>query len=65
MREVRSILFIAALALGYFGFRFVTQAGQGLDAVQNDGYGATGGVMILLAGIIVGLLIERGGNGKK
>ncbi|MES2971631.1 MAG: hypothetical protein V4702_04885 [Patescibacteria group bacterium] len=56
---VRSILLIAALALIFIGFRFVTQAGQGLDAVQNDGYGGTGGFMILAGGYLLGYLTKK------
>lgn len=58
-KNVRTLLFATAAVLGFIGFRFVTQAGQGLDAIQNDGYGGSGGAMILLSGIIIGLLIER------
>jgi drug/metabolite transporter (DMT)-like permease len=43
-----------AVLLGVFGFIFVTQAGQGLNVPQNDGYAVTGGVMLLLAGLIEG-----------
>ncbi len=53
---------VTALAVLYLGFRLVTQAGQGLDAVQNDGYAGTGGVLILLSGITIGWLA---GVGKK
>lgn len=53
---LRTVLSITALILGYYGFRFVTQAGQGLGVVQNDGYGGTGGLMILAAGFLLGLV---------
>ena len=48
------------LFLAYFGFRFVTQAGQGMAAVQNDGYAVTGGAMILVAGMLEGYIIGKG-----
>lgn len=63
-KYIRLILWIAASLIGYIGFRFVTQAGQGLGVVQNDGYGAIGGIMLLLSGILFGLLYERKNNGK-
>ncbi len=53
-KKNHATLIILAIILGVYGFRWVTQAGQGLDVVQNDGYGATGGVFILIAGMIVG-----------
>jgi uncharacterized membrane protein len=59
-----ALLFIALVAC-YFGFTFVTQAGQGLNAVQNDGYGGTGGLLLLTSGFIFGLLVERNKSGKK
>ncbi len=49
-------MFILAFIISYIGFRFVTQAGQGLDAVQNDGYGGTGGALIMVSGFILGML---------
>ncbi len=55
-KAIRTIMFLIAIVVGYIGFRFVTQAGQGLDAVQNDGYGGTGGFMILISGFILGVL---------
>lgn len=57
-RLLSRTLLVLALVIGYVGFRFVTQAGQGF-AIQNDGYAGTGGVMILLSGLIIGLLVQR------
>ena len=51
---------LVAIILVVFGFRFVTQAGQGLNIPQNDGYGATGGVMLIVAGLIEGYIIGKG-----
>lgn len=48
------VLNFSAFLLAMFGFRFVTQMGQGVGVVQNDGYGATGGIMLLVAGLILG-----------
>lgn len=56
---IKSLLAVAVILL-YYGFRFVTQAGQGLNAVQNDGYGGTGGVMLLVSGCIVGYIMGKG-----
>ena len=51
---------VIAVLLVVFGFRFVTQAGQGLNVPQNDGYGATGGVMLIVGGLIEGYIIGKG-----
>ena len=56
---VRSFLFILAAILIFIGFRFVTQAGQGLGVVQNDGYGGTGGIMILAGSFLAGYLVAK------
>jgi len=53
-----AVVFCLAVVVGYFGFRYVTQANQGLDAIQNDGYAGTGGVMILLSGVLLGLWLS-------
>lgn len=44
---------ILALIIVYVGFRWVTQAGQGF-AAQNDGYAVSGGLFILLGGMVIG-----------
>jgi len=54
-RPLHPIAAVVALVLVYVGFRWVTQAGQGLDAVQNDGYGGTGGLFILVGGVLFGM----------
>ena len=59
----RIVLALIAFVLGYYGFRFVTQAGQGIGTFQNDGYGATGGIMILISGFTLGIIMGR--NNKK
>lgn len=60
--NLRMVLGLAAIVVIFIGFRFVTQAGQGLGVVQNDGYAGSGGLMILGGGIILGWLI-RGRKG--
>jgi hypothetical protein len=55
-KYLRTIAAILAIITIYIGFRFVTQAGQGLGVIQNDGYAGTGGVLILLGGIAIGWL---------
>jgi uncharacterized membrane protein (DUF485 family) len=57
--KIRLISVIAVL-LVVFGFRFVAQVGQGLNTPQNDGYGVAGGIMLVLAGLIVGYIIGKG-----
>lgn len=57
-RFTRTIAFFSLVVI-YYGFRFVTQAGQGLDAIQNDGYAGVGGVMILAGGVMIGMLMTR------
>lgn len=52
-------LTVVSFILGVYGFRWVTQAGQGINVVQNDGYGATGGVFILAAGLILGWALAK------
>ena len=47
-------LSIISIFLTYWGFRFVTQAGQSMGTPQNDGYAVTGGIMLVLAGVIAG-----------
>jgi hypothetical protein len=47
------------------GFRFITQAGQGVGVVQNDGYAGSGGALILLGGVTYGYLSGRSTTQKK
>ena len=54
----KRVLALAAIIAIIIGFRFVTQAGQGLGVVQNDGYAGSGGVLILLGGIAIGYLAK-------
>lgn len=51
----REIVTVVTIIIIYIGFRLVTQAGQGLDIVQNDGYAGTGGFVILVGGFLLGL----------
>jgi len=46
---------IVVILLIWQGMRFVTQAGQGMDMPQNDGYAVAGAALILVAGILIGL----------
>jgi len=50
---------IPVILLLWFGMRYVTQAGQGMDMPQNDGYAVAGAALILIAGIIIGLAWPR------
>lgn len=58
---------LAALIVVYLGFRMVTQMGQAGFVIQNDGYAVTGGLLILVGGVIFGMHIapqskKRGKN---
>ena len=64
-KKARLVLLLTAAIIGYYGFTFVTQAGQAGVVIQNDGYAGTGGFMILTSGFIIGVLVDRGNNGKK
>ncbi len=58
-------VFLAAI---FTGFMLTTQAGQGLDAIQNDGYAGSGSVLIALgsAGLAWWMLkMGKKKNGKK
>lgn len=61
---IHSILVIACAGIALIGFRFATQAGQGLGVVQNDGYAMSGGFLILLSGMIGGWLLKSELEGK-
>ena len=58
-KKNHTALIVLAFILSVYGFRWVTQAGQGINVVQNDGYGATGGVFILAAGLIFGWALAK------
>ncbi len=53
----RTQLFCYYAVVGFLIFRglqYVAQSGQGMSAVQNDGYTVSGGIMLLIAGILIG-----------
>jgi Mg2+ and Co2+ transporter CorA len=52
---------VATIILGFFGFRFVTQAGQSFP-IQNDGYAMVGGIVILISGLILGYIYGKRGK---
>lgn len=41
------------------GFQNVAQSGQGISVVQNDGYTVIGGILLLIAGILIGYDLGR------
>lgn len=41
------------------GLQYVAQSGQGMAVVQNDGYTVSGGIMLLIAGILIGYDLGR------
>jgi hypothetical protein len=53
------IAVIVAVTMIYYGFKLATQAGQPWPVFQNDGYAGSGGVMILIGGILLGWLIGK------
>jgi hypothetical protein len=57
------LICLVAIVLIVTGFKWVTQAGQGLQAIQNDGYAGSGGTLILVGGILFGLWLSS--KGKK
>lgn len=54
----RSIIVVLVAGMIIEGFRLATQAGMtGLaGSMQNDGYAVSGGLLILIGGIVAGLL---------
>ena len=60
-RNVRIVLALIALAVVVEGFRLATQAGLPAEAgfIQNDGYAMSGGLLILLGGLILGYLLAK------
>lgn len=53
----RTQLFCYYAVVGFLlfrGFQYVAQSGQGISVIQNDGYTVSGGIMLLLAGILIG-----------
>lgn len=51
------LLDLVAIVIIVIGFRLAAQAGQGLGVVQNDGYAASGGILILLGGFLLGVSV--------
>lgn len=53
----RTQLFWYYAVVGFLIFRglqYVAQSGQGIGVIQNDGYTVSGGIMLLIAGILIG-----------
>ena len=51
---LHKLIILGAFVGIIYGFVLVTQAGQGVGVVQNDGYAATGGTLLLLSGLVLG-----------
>lgn len=64
MKKIDRGFILVAAILAFVGFRFVTQAGQPLPIIQNDGYAVVGGVMIFSSGMLVSRAIWEKRNGK-
>lgn len=56
-----NLLLVLSLILGIIGFRLVTQAGLQGDAglIQNDGYAVSGGFIIVVAGVCIGIWVSE------
>lgn len=59
MAHYRTFLALLSAVILIVGFRLVTQAGQPWPLVQNDGYAVSGGLVILLSGMIIGWLFAK------
>lgn len=55
------LILVLALIAAVEGFRLVTQAGTTgfAGSIQNDGYAVSGGILLLVAGVVLGILIAR------
>lgn len=64
-KYVVTLMQIASAIIVYIGFLLVTQSGQDMAMPQNDGYAGTGGMLILLGGIIFGTTVSYGYQPRK
>ena len=48
---------ILGVLLAIYGFYNVTQAGQPAPVFQNDGLAMTGGIALVLAGVLIGVAL--------
>ncbi len=55
---------VVAVIVALVGLRFVTQAGQGISVIQNDGYAVVGGFMLFSSGMLIGRVIWEKRNDK-
>lgn len=51
------LITLVSIGLIWYGFRLATQAGMELK-LQNDGYAMSGGLLILLGGIGLGIVLN-------
>ncbi len=64
-KQLLSLLQIAAIVIVVIGFRLATQAGQDMSLPQNDGYAASGGILILIGGAVLGATLATNYRGRK
>jgi hypothetical protein len=64
-KQLVTITQIAGIIAIFIGFRLATQAGQDMGLPQNDGYAMSGGLVILVGGIIIGYTLRYGFQGRK
>ena len=60
-KRTQLIITVVVVAIVFEGFRLVTQSGLtgAAGSTQNDGYAASGGMLILLGGSVAGYLLGR------
>lgn len=59
------VLDITIILLIYIGFSYVTQRGQEVPVIQNDGYAVTGGIILVAAGYLLAKSMEMYPRAKK
>ena len=59
---LRTWLVVLSVIVIIIGVRLTTQAGHGLDALQNDGYAGSGSFLIFIGGLAIGWVA---GSSKK
>ena len=60
-----SFIQLLAAVVAFIGFRLACQVGQEGVVIQSDGYAVSGGLLILLGGLIFGYVSARSTTQKK
>ena len=53
------VLDLTIIVLLYIGFSYVTQRGQEVPVIQNDGYAVSGGIILVFAGYLLAMSVAR------